>query len=539
MWRSLGCCVVVSSRSSRFWATFFWVVVGAAFPREVLAQSGLVMVGQELAVEFPPRSSAFSPQAAALGVTPAGPKAQTSTLIAVSAFPPAQAAVSSAVSPPPSRAVTPLTLEIAMRCAEIARAVPGAWCEPNYVVFIDSLPNDPLAPNQYAVASAGFAEAWTTTTGSANVKVAVIDTGVDYTHPDLAANIDRNTADAPGNGVDDDGNGYTDDYYGFNAIVDSGDPYDDNEHGTHVAGTIGAVGNNGVGVAGVNWTAAIVPVKVLDSDGAGTIVDIVRGMEYAARRGVRIINMSLGGAGYSAVFQRSIHLAKDAGILVVVAAGNEAMDNDIFPSFPASFADSNVISVAAVDQNDQLAYFSNYGAESVDLSAPGVDIVSTVPGSGYDSFSGTSMASPHVAGVAALLLAINDRFSFTDIRRIILETARPADDQTFLTVTEGVLDAAAAVARAQNTAPTPLKIDLRIKLRIIGAKLVADVTDRDGGRSGAKVSFRCGKTKRNAVANRTGRATVKLSAFGSKPGKCTAALKTAKFTLRSKRITVR
>ncbi|MFH0796949.1 MAG: S8 family serine peptidase [Candidatus Omnitrophota bacterium] len=235
--------------------------------------------------------------------------------------------------------------------------------------------------------------AWDFTRGDTSVVIAVIDTGVDYTHEDLAANM-WNSEEIADNDIDDDGNGYVDDLYGINAITEAanpGDPMDDHGHGTHVSGTIAAVGNNGVGITGVNWSARIMAVKFLDAEGSGTDADAITGINYVVSMkteynvNIVAINASWGGGGYDALLEDAIEAAGDAGIIFVAAAGNDGSDNDATPAYPASYSLPNIISVAASDQDDGLAWFSNYGLKSVDLAAPGVNIYSTLPGGATDS----------------------------------------------------------------------------------------------------------------------------------------------------------
>jgi subtilisin family serine protease len=517
------------------------VALGVTIPGVLSAQGGLVRMGEEVVVRFPPRSAAIygaaqiSPPTSTLKVL-----SLTDSISPVLASSPV---IASGAPPPRTRgAVTPATPAITARCREITTVIPDAICEPNWVYFAAINPNDPELAGEYAVPNIGMTSAWDRTTGSTAVKVAVIDTGVDYTHPDLIENIARNTAEIPANGIDDDRNGYIDDFLGYNAVEGDGDPLDLNEHGTHVAGTIGAVGNNGIGVAGMNWRVGLVPIRVLDESGAGTIADIVRGIEYAIARRVRIMNLSLGGADYSTVFEQAINAAKDANILTVVASGNEGSINDFFESFPANFKSSSIVSVAAVDSDNALAYFSNIGPETVDLAAPGVSILSTIPGGGYDRFDGTSMAAPHVAGVAALLLAINPRFNYLDLRRILLNSVHRTAELDGLIVTGGIVNGAAAVETALRTAPTRFTLGFGVKLSRSGSSLVADVRDRDGGRAGIRVSFQCGAGKKViAATRRSGKAAVKLSKLTAlkRPTTCRARTLNARIGARSKSLKVR
>jgi subtilisin family serine protease len=287
---------------------------------------------------------------------------------------------------------------------------------------IESTPNDSSVSQLWGMSKIDAYNAWnisTGSTGAGSVVVAVIDTGVDYTHRDLAANIWTN----PNAGRD--GFGY--DLHGYDFANNDSDPMDDNGHGTHVAGTIGAVGNNGTGVAGVNWAVSLMPLKFMTASGSGYMSDAVRAINYATMErsvygvNVRVINASWGGGGYSAAMQTAIQAAGNAGIMFVVAAGNDHANNDTTPHYPSSYTNSNIIAVAATDQNDRLASFSCYGATSVDLAAPGVSIYSTLPGNRYGSLSGTSMATPFVAGAAALAWSINPNATVADIRNALLQ----------------------------------------------------------------------------------------------------------------------
>ncbi|MCM0606642.1 MAG: S8 family serine peptidase [Xanthomonadaceae bacterium] len=239
-------------------------------------------------------------------------------------------------------------------------------------------------------------------TGNRRVVVAIIDTGVDYNHPDLAANIYRNPLEIPGNGIDDDSNGYIDDVRGWDFQNNDNDPMDDNNHGTHCAGVIGAQGNNSLGIAGINHQVSILPIKFLGTNG-GTLEGAIKSIQYATLMKVNIMSNSWGGGGESKIMQEAIEKARDQGILFVAAAGNASANNDSESFYPANYSVSNVLSVAAIDNRDELASFSNYGKTKVHVGAPGVKIYSSVIDGKYQSYSGTSMACPHVAGIAALM----------------------------------------------------------------------------------------------------------------------------------------
>ena len=305
-------------------------------------------------------------------------------------------------------------------CQEIMASGEFEYCEPNFKVHVATVPNDPAFNSVWGLSSSTGIDApsaWAKTTGSSDVVVAVIDTGIDYTHADLAANVWTNPVEIAGNGIDDDGNGYIDDVHGINASSGTGNPMDDNGHGTHVSGTIGAVGNNGVGVSGVNWNVKMMGLKFLDSSGSGSVSDAIEAINYMVsmktKHSINIVaaNNSWGGGGYSKGLYDAVAKARDAGIIFVAAAGNEGVDNDASPSYPASLDLSNVVTVAAIDQNQNLAYFSNYGANTVEIAAPGVSIMSTLPGGGYGNLSGTSMATPHVTGAIALLYSAEPTLS--------------------------------------------------------------------------------------------------------------------------------
>lgn len=329
----------------------------------------------------------------------------------------------------------------------------------NYNLQITQTPNDPQFDEQWGWNNTGQTggtldsdidapEAWNVFTGSPNTIVAVIDTGIDYTHPDLAGNIWVNAGEIAGNGIDDDGNGFVDDIHGYDFANNDGDPMDDHSHGTHVAGTIGAVGNNNLGVTGVNWNVRIMALKFLDSSGNGTVANAIRALNYAVENGATISNNSYGGStaeDADPLFRDAIQSAANFGHIFVAGAGNSSINNDDTGFYPANFDADNIISVAATDHNDNLAFFSNYGATTVDIAAPGVDILSTLPNGQYGLNSGTSMASPHVAGVMALVRGLHPTWTYQQVIDRVLSSVDYVPSLEGRVVTAGRLNAARAL----------------------------------------------------------------------------------------------
>ncbi len=262
-------------------------------------------------------------------------------------------------------------------------------------------------------------------TGSKDVLVAVIDTGIDHLHPDLAANMYTNPGEIEANGVDDDNNGFIDDVHGYNFEAHTANARDDHDHGSHCAGTIGGVGNNGVGVTGVNWNVTLMPVKFLSASGSGSLQGAVESINYARMMKVNVMSNSWGGGGFSQTLKDAIDATEKAGIIFVAAAGNDSSNNDAAPSYPASYDIANIISVAATDNRDNIARFSNYGATKVHVAAPGVKIYSTTKNGGYNAFSGTSMATPHVSGIVSLLLSQHPEWTYSEIKQRLIETSNP------------------------------------------------------------------------------------------------------------------
>lgn len=355
-----------------------------------------------------------------------------------------------------------------------------AYAEPNYVVEKRDIPNDPLFEPLWAMRNTGqtggtpgadirATEAWSLATGDTNILVAVIDTGIDYTHPDLIENLWTNPDEIPGNGVDDDGNGIIDDIFGArwtggSGAPTSGNPMDGNSHGTHVAGTIGASGNNGIGVVGVNWRTRMMALKFLSDAGSGFIADAVSALEYAIDKGARISNNSWGGGGWSQAMKDMIDAAGAAGHLFVAAAGNSASDNDLIPQYPATYPCANIVSIASSDHNDNRSSFSCFGRTTVHLAAPGSSILSSIPGGGFGTFSGTSMATPHVAGAAALLWSVNPSAPYSAIKQAIVNGVDVLSEWTDRVIAGGRLNLAKSLQqmsphiRLQGVPPLPITL---------------------------------------------------------------------------------
>ena len=375
------------------------------------------------------------------------------------------------------------------------------YAEPNYVRRSFAVPNDPLYPNLWALhntgsifGSPGFfpgldigaEQAWNVTTGSRNIVVGIVDGGIDTNHPDLQANIWRNPSEIPNNGIDDDGDGFVDDVNGFDffhnsgAVFDSGS-LDSENHATHVAGIVGAVGNNATGVVGVNWQVSLMSLKIFGRNGESpypsSVGLLVRAYAYAKKMrdlwissggtkgaNIRVLNNSIGGYGRSQAELDAVRALNDSGVLFVAAAGNYTRNNDVFPIYPAGYESPNVISVAASTLWDTLASFTNVGARTVTLSAPGQTIQSTIAFGNYDVYDGTSMASPYVAGSAALILAAYPNISIDKLRAALIYNGDLIPSQEYKTLTGrrlNVAHALAAVAENDLTPPAALS-DARI-----------------------------------------------------------------------------
>lgn len=344
--------------------------------------------------------------------------------------------------------------------------------EPNYIYRVStseaptSIPDDPMLESLWGMRNVGqqdseqvegvagmdigATEAWAVETGSSEIIVAVSDTGVDYTHPDLAANAWTNEAEANGTvGVDDDNNGLVDDIHGYDFANNDADPMDDHGHGTHCSGTIGGVGNDGKGIVGVAWKVRIMGVKFLTAGGSGTLEGAMQTIDYATNNGAHIISASWGGGGASDLLKQSIERARDKGVVFIAAAGNDSSNNDSSPMYPASYEVSNIIAVAALGNRGELASFSNFGKKKVHVAAPGQNILSALPGNSYASWSGTSMATPHVSGIAALLKSRERDMTPEQMKERLVATSRPLANLRGKVVANGIVSAINALNNVQ------------------------------------------------------------------------------------------
>jgi subtilisin family serine protease/subtilisin-like proprotein convertase family protein len=397
--------------------------------------------------------------------------------------------------------------------------------QPDYLLTTSAIPNDPKFSQQYYLQNTGqqggtagadihAAAAWNVTTGNSSIVVAVMDSGIDYNHPDLYQNIWINQAEIPASrmknlvDVDHDGlitfadlnnpinwgpykiepgpNGivtaeqilapmvlnalgqdtgqggwaypgntqdgdtaHPNDFIGWNFVTNTNNPYDDFSHGTAVAGIIGATGNNGTGIAGIDWQASLMAVKFISAQGSGTIGDFINGLDYAVAHGARISNNSWNGAANDPFLEQAISNAQSHGDIFVAAAGNNGTNNDTNPDYPSSFPLDNIVSVAATDNTDHLASFSNFGPHTVSIAAPGVDILSTFPQNNYGSLSGTSLSTPEVTGVLALVWGQHPDWTYKQVIQQVLSTADPLPSLAGKLVSGGRLDAAAAVGAAR------------------------------------------------------------------------------------------
>ena len=404
------------------------------------------------------------------------------------------------------------------------------YAEPDYVLVKEALPNDARFPEMWALRNTGpgqttggvagddikAEQAWNITTGSSNVVVGIVDEGIDINHVDLAANIWTNPGEIPNNGIDDDGNGYVDDVNGWDFFHDDKTVFDGagnfpvdqtDSHGTHVAGTIGAVGNNGTGVVGVNWNVKLMSLKFIGPS-TGDTIDAIKAYNYAKTMrqlwessghtkgaNVRVLNNSYGPSfitatgNYSQAASDAISALNSAGILFVAAAGNRNTNNDTIPAYPANYDFPNVISVAATTSADGLPSFSNVGLQKVQIGAPGVSILSTTPNNTYSVLSGTSMAAPHVSGAAALLCAAYPNLSVQQLRSLIIYNGDPIAALTGKTSTSNRLNAFNSLQAATDTMAPGTVSNFRITAQSGRTITLAWTASGDDGVSGTATAY--------------------------------------------------
>ncbi|KXY30926.1 S8 family peptidase [Bacillus sp. FSL K6-0067] len=339
------------------------------------------------------------------------------------------------------------------------------YAEPNYIVYPAASSNDGYYNYLWGLKNIGqniqgsvgipnidinVEKAWTKTEGSPNITIGIIDTGIDINHPDLKNNIWKNPGEIPGDGIDNDKNGYIDDIYGWDFVNNNNSVYDGtgDSHGTHVAGTIAAAKNNTIGVAGVAPKVKVMSLKFLGNNG-GTISNAIKAIEYAKNKGVKITNNSWGGGGFSQTLYSAI---QQSNSLFIAAAGNNGNNTDQTPMYPAAYNLSNILSVASITNKGSLSSFSNYGKTSVDVAAPGTDILSTLPNNSYGFYSGTSMATPHVSGVAALIQSAYPSYSPIEIKNKIMNNTSPLSTLTNKVLTGGLINAGKALQTYQSIA---------------------------------------------------------------------------------------
>jgi subtilisin family serine protease len=440
----------------------------------------------------------------------------TTTFASLALAPITGASASSAVRAPDGLTATPDRVAVAARHHRPVKARAHA---------AQAAATDPRSAEQWALqgdAPMGIDSAWRQTTG-ADVTVAIIDSGIDLGHPDLAPNLWTNPGEIPGNGIDDDGNGYVDDVHGFDFVDGDGTPQDLNGHGTHVAGIVGARGGNGIGGAGVAWRARLMAVRVLDDQARGTTTAVAGGIRYAVDNGARIVNLSLAGPSSTPDLEDAVRYAQARGVLIVVAAGNDGADLTTAPTYPATYGEDNVLGVAATTRDGGLSSVSDYGP-GADLAAPGEEILSTALGGGYEWRTGTSMAAPEVAGALVLLAAARPDLDGNGLRDALLAGVR----HTGLPVSGGALDVGAALhavigAGAWKSAPAEalssytsatagtrakpatakkkLKAKVKVKATSKAAKARARAKAKAKARAKAKVAARA-KAKRRAAGHR-------------------------------------
>jgi len=385
---------------------------------------------------------------------------------------------------PTAGTVTPETVEALLADTAVTYAAPdyiisvGQFGE-TLPVSASGQPNDPMLDKLWGMRNSGAVKVWPVTHNASNIIVGVIDTGVDYRHPDLKDNMWTRAGK-----------------HGYDFYAEDDDPMDEQDHGTHCAGTIAGAGNNGIGVTGVSWNAKIMALRFMGPDGSGATSDAVRCIDWGVANGAHILSNSWGGPSSSPELAEAVARAERKGVLFIAAAGNTGgtgNNNDQQPSYPSSLRQANVISVGAIDENDRRGSFSHYGRQSVDIGAPGVEILSTAVNNQYKSFSGTSMATPHVAGAAALIWArmfsspAQDPTQMTKVRDLIYENARPIPElqnfwghQAPAKVPGGVLDLTFLTKLPPDTkpptpgSPGPPVAELPPRRRLVENRMIVD-----------------------------------------------------------------
>ena len=312
--------------------------------------------------------------------------------------------------------------------------------ELDYPVSVVETPNDKLFYDQDSIKRLSIEKSWDFTTGSFDVVIAVSDTGIYSRHEDLANQIWTNFKEIPNNGKDDDANGFIDDVSGWNFISSNGKPQDEHGHGTHVAGIIGAEGNNNFGTSGINWDVFIMPLKFLDKNGSGTTSGGISTILYAADNGAKVLNASWGSSSNSAALTDALNYAYSKGMITIAAAGNNSANSDKEPIYPAGSDSEGVIAIASSASDGQLSSFSNFGGISVHLAAPGSNVLSTYLNNTFKRMSGTSMAAPMASGVAGLLLAMDKNLSALDLKNGLLNSVIIRESYRGILITEGDLD---------------------------------------------------------------------------------------------------
>lgn len=425
----------------------------------------------------------------------------------------------------------PASLSVADALAAL-RADPSVlYAEPNYYVHAlsevsppklaapgtQAIPNDSRFGEQWylhnTAQTGGTADAdidapaaWDLTTGSHEVVIGVVDTGIEYAHPELAGNLWTNPGEVPGNGLDDDGNGVIDDVHGYNAITRAGNANDDQGHGTVGAGIIGAAGNNGQGIAGLAWRTSLMSLKFLSASGSGSTADAIAALNYAVARkqagvNLRALNNAWGSGTFSQALSDAIGATNAAGILFVAVASSSAVDHDANPSYPASYDHPNIVVLTATDHNDARATFASYGANSVDLGAPGVNILSTALG-GYATSSGNSWAAAQVSGVAALMWSVAPNLTAAEVKATIMASGDQVSALAGRTVSGRRLNAAAAVAAVADQ-PSPPVASFTFAANQLAVAFTDTSTDGDGVIAARSWSFGDGATSTAANPSHT------------------------------------